>query len=335
MAKNTPTVGKIRGLASTSNQAGSFTILALDHRQSFLKMIDPTHAESVEFNTVVEVKSQVVRLLGAHASAVLLDPIYGAGQAVANGALPGSLGLIVAVEESGYTGSEVARQSALLPDWSVKKIKRMGADAVKLLIYYHPDTGELAESQESFVKAVVQDCLEADLPLFLEAVSYSPVPGVSKSSVEFAEHLPELTCEIARRLGALQPDVLKLEFPVHPIFQTDQGDWHRACQNVSRAAPCPWALLSGGVDFELFARQVEVACQAGASGYIAGRAVWQEAIALPTPQREAWLSEVGARRLDRLNDIALRWAIPWKSFFPNLAESVGENWYRSYPEQYS
>jgi tagatose-1,6-bisphosphate aldolase len=125
--KNTSlSVGKIRGLSSISNREGIFTILALDHRQSFLKMINPGQVESVDYKTVVEVKSQVVRQLGSHSSAVLLDPIYGAAQAISNGACPGSLGLIVALEESGYTGTEVARESSLLTGWSVSKAKRMG-----------------------------------------------------------------------------------------------------------------------------------------------------------------------------------------------------------------
>ncbi len=331
MKKPPLSIGKIRGLSSTCNHKGVFTILALDHRQSFLKMINPGHVESVDYSTVVDVKSQVVRLLGSHSSAVLLDPIYGAAQAISNGACPGSLGLIVAVEESVYTGSEIARESSLLTGWNVAKAKRMGADAVKLLIYYHPDTGELAESQEGFVREIVEDCRRADIPLFLEAVSYSHLPGLSKTSPEFARSLPDLISEIARRLGALHPEVLKLEFPVNPEVNADVEYWRRACERVTESASCPWAVLSGGVEFEVFTQQVEAACKAGASGYIAGRAVWQEAISLPYDRREAWLADAGARRLELLNDIASLHAAPWQSYYPDLPDSVKEDWYLNYP----
>ena len=135
MSRNNLSVGKTRGLSSTSTRDGVFTILALDHRQSFFKMINPQQAESVSYQAVVEIKSQVVRTLSSYSSAVLLDPIYGAAQAVANGACPGSLGLIVAVEETGYSGSDIARRSRLLPDWNVAKSRRMGADAVKAALH--------------------------------------------------------------------------------------------------------------------------------------------------------------------------------------------------------
>ncbi|OGO27404.1 MAG: hypothetical protein A2Z16_04355 [Chloroflexi bacterium RBG_16_54_18] len=332
MKKPPLSIGKIRGLSSTSNWEGVFTILALDHRQSFLKMINPWHVESVDYSNVVEVKSQVVRLLGKHSSAVLLDPIYGAAQAISNGACPGSLGLIVAVEESGYTGTEIARESSLLMGWSVSKAKKMGADAVKLLIYYHPDTGELAESQERFVREIIADCRRADISLFLEAVSYSHVQGVSRASPEFARGLPDLICKIARRLGALHPEVLKLEFPVNPEVNTDEVYWRRACERVTESASCPWAVLSGGVEYEVFTRQVEAACKSGASGYIAGRAVWQEAIPLANEKRETWLADAGTRRLEQLNEIASRHAAPWQSYFPDLPDSVKEDWYLTYPD---
>lgn len=325
-------VGKLRGLAATSTQEGVFTILALDHRQSFLKMINPADETAVSYETVVEVKSQVVEKLGIYASAVLLDPIYGAAQAVAGGACPGSLGLIVALEETGYTGEATARKSSLLKGWSAAKARKMGANAVKLLVYYHPDTGQLAESQENFVRSVIVDCRMQDLPLFLEAVSYNPTAGANKSSPEFARNLPEMICTIARRLGALQPEVLKLEFPVDPLHSSDEAVWRAACERVTEAAPCPWALLSGGLDFRIFTRQVEAACKSGASGYMAGRAVWQEAIPLRGTERTAWLTRTGAQRLRELNEIAVRFASPWQRYFPQRSEFIKEDWYLTYQE---
>lgn len=323
-------VGKLRGLQRCATARGAFTILAFDHRQSFVKMLDPSGKLEPTYEQVVAAKSAVVQALGAHASAVLLDPIYGAAQSIVSGALPRDVGLLVAVEETGYTGEATARRSALLPSWTVEKIKRMGADAVKLLIYYHPEAGELAEYQEQLVRQVVADCQRADIALYLEAVSYSLDPQVAKGSAVFAAGLPALVAETARRLGALAPDVLKLEFPVDATHDMDETHWARACEAVSAASPCPWAVLSGGVNFELFARQVQAACQGGASGYIGGRAVWQEGIPLPAAERQAWLLNTGARRLDSLAEIADRYARPWTAFYPDLSQSVGEGWYQTY-----
>ena len=40
----------------------------------------------------------------------------------------------------------------------------------------------------------------------------------------------------------------------------------------------PWVLLSAGVDYDLYERQVRVACDNGASGILCGRAVWKESV---------------------------------------------------------
>ncbi len=42
----------------------------------------------------------------------------------------------------------------------------------------------------------------------------------------------------------------------------------------------PWAVLSAGVDHETFVGQVETAMANGASGVIAGRALWKDCISL-------------------------------------------------------
>ena len=330
MLENSLSVGKLRGLAATSTPEGVFSILAFDHRQSFVKMLNPLAPQAVTYAEVVAAKSDVVRALAPHASAVLLDPVYGAAQVIASGALPGRAGLVVAVEETGYTGSDLARVSSLLRGWSVEKAKRMGADAVKFLVYYHPYAGELAAIQEELIAEVIQSCRDADLAFFLEPISFSIDPDLTKNSAGFAAQLPNLMVEIAHRLGALGPDVLKLEFPVNATYDTDEASWERACRAVSAASPRPWAVLSAGVDFEVFTRQVDVACRAGASGYIAGRSLWKEGIPLPSAERVDFMNTVAAGRLDRLAEIAGRFARPWRDFFPGLADSVQEGWFLSY-----
>ncbi|OGO65469.1 MAG: hypothetical protein A2Z45_07645 [Chloroflexi bacterium RBG_19FT_COMBO_55_16] len=330
MPENNLSIGKIRGLAATSSLAGIFSILAFDHRQSFIKMINPGAPGQVTYEQVVAAKAAVVEALAPHASAVLLDPVYGAAQSIASGALPGRTGLLVAVEETGYTGSDTARASSLLADWGVEKAKRMGANAVKFLVYYHPGAGELTKRQEESIAELIQACWHADIAFFLEPVSYSIDQDADKNSAEFAAQRPQLIAEIARRLGTLGPDVLKLEFPVDANFDRDEASWGRACRAVSAASPCPWTVLSAGVDFEVFTRQVTVACRSGASGYIAGRALWKEGIPLPPQERRAWMIAVAAKRLDRLAEIAERYARPWRDFFPGLADSVREGWHTAY-----
>jgi tagatose 1,6-diphosphate aldolase len=206
----------------------------------------------------------------------------------------------------------------------------MGADAVKLLIYYHPDAGEVTDHQEILTRKVIQDCRRYDIALYLEVVSYSIDPKLEKNSAGFAAKRPGLIREIAARLGALAPDVLKLEFPVDVFNDPEEGNWARACEAVSEAAECPWAVLSAGVDFDMFKRQVEITCRGGASGYIAGRAVWKEGIPMPPQQRADWLRNVATARLDQLAEIADRHARPWRDFFPGIENTLSSGWLDSY-----
>jgi len=304
-------IGKRRGLISTSTEDGVFTVLAFDHRQSFVKMVNPDINKPATYNQVVAAKLDVIETLSPIASAVLLDPLYGASQSIARDVLPAKTGLLVAVEKTGYSGKSTARISSLLPEWGVAQIKKMGADAVKLLIYYHPDGGELTKKQDNLTSQIARQCLEHDIAFFLEAVSYNIDPQYDKNSKEFADERPALITRLVKRLSALEPDVLKIEFPVDANHNQDQNFWLETCQFISEVSSCPWTVLSAGVDFPVFEQQVTVACQAGASGFIGGRAIWKEGIPLQTAKRINWLENVAQNRLNKLNIIAEKYARPW------------------------
>jgi tagatose 1,6-diphosphate aldolase len=108
-------------------------------------------------------------------------------------------------------------------------------------------------------------------------------------------------------------DVLKLQFPFDPAHSHDQALWRAACEEVNAACSVPWTILSGGVAYETFVRQVEIACQAGASGVIAGRAVWNEAVSLQGEARAHFLSQVAHARIQQLASICAAAAAPWQS----------------------
>ncbi len=323
-------IGKRKGMAGTSNANKIFTVLALDHRQSFAKMLRSASPDLVTYDEIVKVKTAFVQAIAPVVSAVLLDPIYGASQMVAGGALPGGTGMLVAVEESGYMGEPTARLSSLMPGWSIEKSKRMGAEAVKLLVYYHPQAGELARKQEALVAEVVEACRQADLTLFLEVLTYSLDPQVERQSAEFAATLPGVMVEIAQRMSALHPDILKLEFPLNVKYSPSEQEWTKVCRDVSQASSVPWTVLSAGADFELFCREVEVACSAGASGFIAGRSVWKEGVAMADGERERWLQEVAVPRMTRLTEIASQCGKPWTDFYPAPGLDELEGWYKQY-----
>ena len=169
-------LGTRRGIAACASARGTFAVLALDHRQNLRRELRPDDPASVTYEEMVAFKRAVVRALSPVATGTLLDPEIGAAQCIADGSLPASAGLLVAIEATGYAGSPTARISRVLDGWSVEKAKRMGASAAKLLVYYHPDAANAAD-QERLVARVAAECRAVDLALFVEPLSFSLVDG--------------------------------------------------------------------------------------------------------------------------------------------------------------
>jgi tagatose-1,6-bisphosphate aldolase len=322
------TPGKIRGLAATSSPAGIFRVLALDHRDSMRVVIAPDDPQGLAAQSLTEVKLGLLRQLGDDPTAIMLDPEYSAAQAIATRALPGNVGFLAAIEAQGYLGDPTARQTSLLDGWGVEKATRLGANAIKLLVLYRPDAGKITESQDQVIEAVIADCARYDVPLFLEPLAYSIDPAVSTDSAEFASRRQSIVVDTVRRLGALGPDVLKVQFPVDTRFVDDRAAWVDACEELSEASPVPWALLSAGDPYDLFRTQVKIACEAGASGFLVGRALWGEYVSAPAPEQPRLMDEVVRPRFAELSAIATEHGHDWgeRYEFPN----IDERWYLQY-----
>jgi tagatose-1,6-bisphosphate aldolase len=301
----------VRGLDACATSRGAFAVLALDHRGNLRRLLRPDGPETVKAEDLVAFKRAVLRGVASDASGVLLDPEFGAAQAIADGSLPGGVGLIVSVEATGYAGPGEARGSRVLPGWSVAKAKRMGADAIKLLLHYHPDAANAAE-QEHLLISVAEDCSSQDIALFLEPLSFA-IDGAGGPLTGEARR--DAVIRSARRLTAIGGDVLKAEFPYDPSV-SDPGRWQEACAELDEATSVPWVLLSAGVDAATFEEQAVVACRSGASGVLAGRSVWDGAVALPPSERDAWLADEGRARMRRLVELVEREARPWRPLSP-------------------
>ena len=108
-------IGTLRGLDACASARGTFSVLALDHRNNLRRILGPDDPDAVTHDEMVAFKRTVVRALGDTATGVLLDAEVGAAQAIADGSLPARSGLIVALEASGFIGPSTARVSQLLP----------------------------------------------------------------------------------------------------------------------------------------------------------------------------------------------------------------------------
>ncbi len=310
-------IGKLRGLQQISSNRGTFTALALDHRQN-LRKANPTFVNDEELSRF---KVDVTDALAKRATAVLLDPEVSAAQAVAQRAIPNSVGLVVAVESTGYTGDATARHAQVIPGWSVEKAKRMGASAIKLLVYYHPDSNTAGEI-EDFTSNIAEECKKHDLVLMLEPLSYS----LDENKKLTSDEKRYVVVETAKRLTALHVDILKAEFPLD-VNDRDESKWLDACREISSASITPWILLSAAVDYETFLRQVVVACNAGASGIAVGRAVWKEAVTMDGDERMKFLRTIGRYRMSRLTSLCHALAKPYTDFYTADAPL---DWYKTY-----
>ena len=197
----------------------------------------------------------------------------------------------------------------------------MGASAIKLLVYYHPDSPTAKEIEE-FVSGVAEDCRKQDLVLMLEPLSY-PLKENTKLASDEKKYV---VVETARRLSPLNIDLLKAEFPLD-VHDLDESRWASACREISAASITPWILLSAAVDFDTFTRQVIAACNAGASGIAVGRAVWQESVTLNSADRLDFLRNTARQRLSRLTSLCTALAKPFTDFYTAQAPF---DWYKNY-----
>lgn len=331
MAQTEISTGKLRGLQQIADAQGFLIMCAADHRDSLRRMIGGGNPDTVSHQDMVDFKIDLTLAVQDYASAVLLDPLYGAPFAIAAGVLSGGMGLVVSTEATGYEGSPTGRLTRMLDGWSVSKLKRMGASAAKVLLYYNPDAADVAARQREVLAKLAEECVQEDLALVVEPVSY-PLEG--QSAEEFAKEKPRIVVETARHMTQYPIDILKAEFPANMEFETDEATLLGYCRELDAASPVPWILLSAGVGFELFKRQVEIASRAGASGFLAGRALWQEAVELPTREERAhFFREVAGPRLGELAQVANTQGKPWYAKYGAVEGAFPqppEDWHRSY-----
>jgi tagatose 1,6-diphosphate aldolase len=326
----TLSLGKIGGLRRLSDARGIFSITAMDQRNSLRVILDPQNPNEVTPAQLTDAKLALAEALSPHSTAVLLDPQYGVAQAIAAGVLDAHVGLIVTLEADHPKTVGQGRVTQIAPGLSAQKIRRMGGDAVKLLVRYRPDLTDAAQQNEAVIQEVAAQCQQADTPFVLETVA-TALEGQSKA--DFAREKPQIVIETARRLSRYC-DLYKAEFPDDLAFEHDPAVLAKHCQELDQASAVPWVILSAGADIGPFSQMVEVACQNGASGFLAGRAIWKNYVAIVNPeQRLATLNHQAVHNLGVITHLAVRDAHPWmthRSIQLPPPTSFSPTWYESY-----
>jgi tagatose 1,6-diphosphate aldolase len=323
--------GKVRGLQRVTSADGFFLICAIDHLSDYAELLAP-EPSTVTFADVVTSKDAVVRALAPSVSAFLMDPLYALGHLVASGAVPGGTGLMSSIEDEDYQIPAGPRRTRLREHWSAERIKMAGADVCKLLWFFRPDGDpRVADDQRRLLGDLVRTCDSLSLPLVVEPIWY-PLPGEGPDRDEWKAARVRGIIASAVEANAMGVDMLKVEFPGYVDTEAGRETARAACAELDANVDVPWVILSAGVGYADFATQVEISCRAGASGYLAGRSIWRDAVSThDADRREAAVAEA-RDRLEKLNRITRQYGRPYHPTQPldDVIKALPPEWYRTW-----
>jgi tagatose 1,6-diphosphate aldolase len=322
--------GKLAGMKAVSNDRGVIAAAAMDQRGSLKKALAKESGKDVTDAMMEEFKTLVAEVLTQYASAILLDPEWGipASKRRAKGS-----GLLMAYEKTGYDAATPGRLPDLLDAWSVRRLKEVGADCLKILLYYTPfDPKPINDLKQAWVERIGDECRANDIPFFLEFVGYEE--GADEKSLDYAKKKPSIVTGAMKeftkdRYGV---DVMRVEIPVNMKFvegskasgggpaaysRKEAANWFLEAAKVSTK---PFIYLSAGVSNAEFTEGLALAAESGVnySGVLCGRATWKDGMSIYAKDGggafRKWLETQGVENIKNVNE-AIKPAHPWFEFY--------------------
>jgi tagatose 1,6-diphosphate aldolase len=301
---------------------GRFKMLAVDQRPPIKGPIAKHYGTAeAPYQDVTKFKLMLLEELQSSATAMLLDPHFALPKGMRM--IDPTKGLIITLEDSLFAETDEGRVSAEIDDWSVEKIKRVGGDAVKVLAWYRPDASpQVCQAQKDFTKRIGDACARFDIPFLFELLVY-PLANDAHQTKDYVEmqgkdsaHVLESVAEFAHADYGV--DVFKLESPVSAAVAAGNGSMgsdavQALFDEMGRLSARPWVMLSAGADKAAFKNILGHAYKAGASGYLAGRAIWLDAFgAFPDWDAvQAGLKSNAAPYMQSINELTDVQALPW------------------------
>lgn len=277
--------------------SGKFLMLAFDHRGSFKKLMNPENPDSVTLEQEIKLKGRIINSVYDLMSSLLIDEEIG---------LPAFKGVIesgkapkpylMPLEKSGYEQQGSERLTIL--EKSARQLKEQGADGAKLLLFFNP-YADSAIKQIETAKNAMEDCLKNNMPFFLEPRTYNAA-GKEADKME-GEEREKIAIETLKKLvnAGLVPDVYKLEYPGSEVAS-------QTYTAILQEKNIPWIMLTMGASFEEFTKQLEISAIRGCQGFLAGRALWQEACSLRGEELDIFLIKTLPERFRKISDILKR-----------------------------
>ncbi len=292
------------GLDAIATSAGTFAVLAMDQRGTLRRMLAAVDLPDTTDEEIVAIKRDMIASLAGSASAFLVDPTFGLPAAHQVEGVP-PYGLLLAAEPASR-GTHLGEPTVTLdPAQGAAWVRDSGADGMKFLAQVRADRPVGADGRDTTAEAreamqvLIADCAAEGVPSIIENLIY-PLTDEAPLSPEARA---DAIIEAAVLIDDLKPSLLKLEYPGSP----------EACRRLASRLTVPWAVLSAGVSSDEFAKVLRVSCdEGGASGFIAGRAIWKETVAMGHDERVAFLSDTGRRRMDEYVSIIEGRARPYQ-----------------------
>ena len=270
-------------LDAIARPSGTFAMVAMDQRESLRTMLRE-HGHDVDDTRVARFKEAVARELAPQASGFLIEADH-----LETVAPHVPQGLILAVDVLDQAEGAAVEDTSLDEDPPAHE----RVVALKLLVIWRDDErrGERVELARRFVELAASRGLLSVLE-----------PVVRHEDREWA------IVEAARELGAVEPSLYKCQVPLEG--KGDPQEITRHARAIDAALPVPWVVLSQGVAADDFPGAVEASCRGGASGFLAGRALWTATLGADDPS--AILRERSVPRLRGLGQIVDAHGRPWR-----------------------
>lgn len=278
-------------LMDITRPSGGFAMLAVDQREAMRMMFSAAGVPApVTDKQLTDFKVNTAKIVSPYASAILVDRQFCYRQIVEQNAIAQSCAMIVAADEF-IPGNGLPVDSVVIDrNIDPQAVKRDGGKALKLLVLWRSD--EDPQERLEMVREFNQLCHANGLLSIIEPVVRPPRRG----DVFDRE---QAIIDAAKELGDSGADLYKVEMPL--AGKGTQQELLTASQKLNEQINMPWVILSSGVDEKLFPRAVRMAMQAGASGFLAGRAVWSSVVGLP--ETELMLRDISVPKLQRLGEI--------------------------------
>lgn len=273
----------MKTLDAIARQSGTFAMVAMDQRES-LRTMFREHGHHASDERVARFKQAVARELAPHASGFLIEREL---LEVVAPHVPH--GLILAVDVLGQDEGAPVEDTSLDEDAA----PQAAVDALKLLVIWRDDErrAERVEMSRRFVELAASQGVLSVLE-----------PVVRHDDREWA------IVEAAAELGSTRPSLYKCQVPLEGKGDLDSITRH--ARAIDAALPCPWVVLSQGVAANDFPGAVRAACRGGASGFLAGRALWTVTLGADDPTD--LLRTQSLPRLQELSAIVDEYGRPWR-----------------------